>query len=61
MTDSAPGWLPDPNGKHDHRYWDGTEWTENVADVGVAGVDPYDPSLRPRVRPRTPRRSTRRR
>jgi hypothetical protein len=42
MSDNNPGWQPDPTGKHDHRYWDGTQWTENVADAGVAGIDPYD-------------------
>lgn len=44
MTDSTPGWQPDPTGKHDHRYWDGRQWTENVADAGVAAIDPYDPA-----------------
>ena len=44
MSDNAPGWQPDPTGKHDHRYWDGSGWTENVADGGVASTDPYDPS-----------------
>lgn len=45
MTDNTPGWQPDPNGKHDHRYWDGSQWTDNVADAGVAGTDPYDAEL----------------
>ena len=35
MSDNAAGWQPDPTGKHDHRYWDGTQWTDNVADAGV--------------------------
>jgi hypothetical protein len=50
MTDNAAGWQPDPTGKHDHRYWDGTQWTDNVADAGVAATDPYvapDPALAP--------------
>jgi hypothetical protein len=42
MTDSTPGWQPDPTGKHDHRYWDGSQWTDNVSDGGVAGTDPYE-------------------
>ena len=55
MSDNTPGWQPDPTGKHDHRYWDGTQWTENVADAGVAGVDPYEaPATEPR-RTRGPR------
>ena len=41
MTDSTPGWQPDPSGKHDHRYWDGSQWTDNVSDGGVASTDPY--------------------
>ena len=42
MSDNAAGWQPDPTGKHDHRYWDGTQWTDNVADAGVAATDPYE-------------------
>jgi uncharacterized protein YxjI len=33
-------WYPDPGGKHEHRYWDGTQWTDNVADHGRQSVDP---------------------
>jgi Protein of unknown function (DUF2510) len=33
-------WYPDPAGRHDHRYWDGLQWTANVADHGKQGVDP---------------------
>jgi hypothetical protein len=41
MSDNSPaGWQPDPTGRHDHRYWDGTAWTDNVSDAGVAGTDP---------------------
>ena len=41
MSDTNPaGWQPDPTGHHDHRYWDGTTWTDNVSDAGVAGTDP---------------------
>ena len=32
-------WCPDPTGKHELRYWNGTEWTEHVADAGVQAVD----------------------
>jgi hypothetical protein len=42
MTDNAPGWQPDPTGRHDHRYWDGSAWTDNVADAGVASTDAYE-------------------
>ena len=32
-------WHPDPTGRHEYRYWRG-EWTDDVADDGVAAVDP---------------------
>jgi len=35
-----PGWFADPFGRHDHRYWSGTEWTEHIDDDGVPGTDP---------------------
>lgn len=44
MTDNAPGWQPDPTGRFEHRYWDGSQWTDNVANAGVASNDPYDTS-----------------
>ena len=39
MTTPAPGWLPDPTGRHEYRYWDGASWSNDVADAGVAAVD----------------------
>jgi hypothetical protein len=45
MSDDQPEWRPDPTGKHDHRYWDGRQWTDHVADAGVAGEDPYEPPV----------------
>jgi hypothetical protein len=33
-------WHHDPTGRHEHRYWDGTAWTADVSDAGVASVDP---------------------
>ncbi len=36
----APNWYPDPGGRHEHRYWDGAAWTDNVADHGRQSVDP---------------------
>jgi hypothetical protein len=35
------GWQPDPSGRHQYRYHDGTRWTEHVADDGVASTDPW--------------------
>lgn len=39
-TSTPAGWHPDPTGRHQHRYWDGQEWTEHVADAGVSATDP---------------------
>ena len=40
FTGIAPGWLTDPSGRHEQRYWSGSEWTEHVTDGGVPGIDP---------------------
>jgi uncharacterized protein YxjI len=45
MSNASPeqppaNWYPDPGGKHEHRYWDGHQWTDNVADHGRQSVDP---------------------
>jgi hypothetical protein len=34
------GWLADPGGRHELRYWDGGRWTDHASDAGVAVVDP---------------------
>jgi uncharacterized protein YxjI len=42
-SDSAPiapaDWYPDPFGKHQLRYFDGTRWTEHVSTQGKQGID----------------------
>jgi uncharacterized protein YxjI len=41
MNQQAPaGWYPDSFGRHEHRYWDGFQWTHHVASRGLQGVDP---------------------
>ena len=35
-----PAWHADPTGRHHHRYWDGSQWTEHVSDNGTASTDP---------------------
>jgi Protein of unknown function (DUF2510) len=35
----SPGWYDDPTSRHDFRYWDGTEWTDSVADHGITAHD----------------------
>jgi hypothetical protein len=33
-------WYADPTGRHQHRYWNGSEWTDQVADDQVTATDP---------------------
>jgi hypothetical protein len=40
---SAPGtagWAADPFARHQWRYWDGTRWTDQVADGSTQSTDP---------------------
>ena len=32
-------WLPDPTGRNELRYFDGSSWTEHVANSGVISAD----------------------
>jgi hypothetical protein len=34
-------WLTDPTGRNELRYFDGSGWTEHVANAGTISVDPY--------------------
>jgi hypothetical protein len=34
------GWYPDPAGRHQWRWWEGTAWAADVSDDGVGGLDP---------------------
>lgn len=38
--DIPAGWQPDPRGRHEYRYWDGTRWTDHVSDQGQVSSDP---------------------
>ena len=43
MSDSgghAPNWYPDPMGRHEYRWFDGTTWTDQVSSHGRTSVDP---------------------
>lgn len=44
---SEPAWHPDPSGKHQYRWWDGTQWSDQVADDRVTSVDPLQASPPP--------------
>ncbi len=39
MTTPA-NWYPDPNGRAELRYWDGTAWTDHVSTGGQQSTDP---------------------
>lgn len=34
------GWYPDPTGRHQNRWFDGNDWTDQVADGQVVASDP---------------------
>jgi len=43
MTDGSghqPNWYPDPMGRHEYRWFDGTTWTDQVSSHGKTSVDP---------------------
>ena len=41
MPEPSPAdWYPDPFGRHERRYWDGSKWTDHVASRGRQEVDP---------------------
>lgn len=34
------GWIQDPTGRHQLRYWDARQWTHHVSDNGAVSTDP---------------------
>ncbi|GAB2488208.1 phospholipid scramblase-related protein [Jatrophihabitans fulvus] len=40
QSQTPPGWYADPSGKHEQRYFDGTQWTEHVHSHGRQSIDP---------------------
>lgn len=36
--DGTAGWYPDPYGRYDARWWDGSSWTSQVAKVAFDGT-----------------------
>jgi hypothetical protein len=43
----GPGWLPDPTGRFQYRYWDGTNWSASVSREGSTESDPIPGSTQP--------------
>jgi len=43
------GWMDDPTGRHQQRYWEGTRWTALVSDDGVTSDDPIEPPPTPPI------------
>jgi hypothetical protein len=42
MADAAPNWYRDPTGRNELRYWNGSQWTNHVANAGAQATDPLD-------------------
>jgi uncharacterized protein YxjI len=40
MTEHVADWYPDPGGKHELRYHDGSQWTDHVSNHGRQATDP---------------------
>jgi uncharacterized membrane protein YsdA (DUF1294 family) len=38
-----PGWYPDPAGVHQHRWWTGSGWADQVVDEGFGRSEPLPP------------------
>lgn len=54
MDPSAPGWYPDPTGRHERRYWSGIRWSRHVDNGGERGDDPIEPDSKEHVAVRAP-------
>ncbi len=39
MSTTPANWYPDPTGRNQLRYWDGSTWTEHVSTNGMQGTD----------------------
>jgi len=37
---AAPGWYPDPTGRHAVRYWAAGAWTAQVSDLTTDSIEP---------------------
>ena len=44
---AAAGWFADPAGRHEVRFYDGTAWTDQVADNGLRSQEPLSTAYAP--------------
>ena len=44
MASTPANWYPDPMGRFEQRYWDGSVWTEHVSTGGQQQLDPLEGS-----------------
>ena len=42
ITQAEAAWHPDPLGRYQYRYWEGTEWSGHVSTNGVTAWDPLE-------------------
>ena len=47
MTDQTGSWEPDPFGRNQYRWFDGTTWSDQVSNDSVVSSDPPDPGGAP--------------
>ncbi|WP_229023184.1 DUF2510 domain-containing protein [Actinomarinicola tropica] len=40
MSEQSGSWQPDPFGRHQYRWWNGAEWTDQVSNDGNVSSDP---------------------
>ncbi len=36
----SPAWFPDPSGRNEYRYWNGSGWTNHVSRGGISSIEP---------------------
>ncbi len=55
-TGTPAGWYPDPHGRHEHRWFDGLDWTEHVSSHGRQTSDGLAGPPKPVIGATSPRR-----
>jgi Protein of unknown function (DUF2510) len=47
QTGQPAGWYADPSRRHERRYWDGSQWGDDVSDAGLVSHDQATPNPPP--------------